>query len=207
MKKINKSGSKFGRLLVVSEIGSFIQSGRSRVLYLCKCDCGKEVKVFSDQLGRNKSCGCLRSEKIGALNYKHGEAKKTKENKAWFAIKDRCYNKNAEKYPIYGGRGIIVCDRWLNSYEDFLSDIGRAPTPKHSIDRIDVNGNYTPKNCKWATPKEQANNTRTNVLLTLNNTTLNLKQWAEWLGYEYKYFHSQIRYKNKTLEQLAHGRF
>jgi len=84
----------------------------------------------------------------------------TPEYASWEHMKDRCYNQNCNRYYLYGGRGIKVCERWRNSYVAFLKDMGRKPSHIHSIDRLDTNGNYEPSNCKWSTPKEQANNRR-----------------------------------------------
>lgn len=207
MKKVNWLNKKIGRLLVVREIGAIQKNigSRKRVFWECKCDCGNTKNIQSSQLLRTKSCGCLNKEKIGALNYKHGEAKKTKENRAWHNIKSRCYCKTNNKYENYGGRGIGVCDRWLNSYEDFLLDMGRSPK-NMSIHRIDNNGNYEPSNCKWATNKEQANETTRSVFIEYLGLKLTLKQWSEKLGYSYKTFHKLIKYKNKTIKELSYGR-
>jgi len=98
-------------------------------------------------------------------NTTHGEALKTKEYGTWARMLRRCYNPNDNRYYSHGGRGIIVCDRWKNSYENFLKDVGRAPTSKHSLDRIDNNRNYEPSNCKWSTITEQANNKRNTYMV------------------------------------------
>ena len=99
----------------------------------------------------------------------------------WQDMRSRCYNKNNEKYRIYGARGITVCDRWNNSFEFFLNDMGSKPDGM-SIDRIDNNGNYEPNNCKWSTAKEQANNTRTNHYITIDSETKTLAQWSDISG-------------------------
>jgi len=101
---------------------------------------------------------------------------------SWSQMKDRCYNKNDHAFYRYGGRGITVCDRWRNSFINFFSDMGPRPSPNHSIDRIDNNGNYEPSNCRWATIKEQNRNRRDNSLITVNGVTKCLVAWVEELG-------------------------
>lgn len=205
MKKIDLSGSVFGRLSVIKRDAPIIgNDGKSRTSWLCKCECGNNVIVKTDALrsGTKNSCGCLQKETIGRLNYKHGEARKTKENRAWYKLKERCYLKSSPKYPLYGGRGITVCDRWLNSYENFLDDMGRAPSPHHSIDRKNVNGNYEPDNCRWATTKEQGNNLRSNIIIEYRKKFMTLKQFCEKLNLPYKSVHNKYRYQNKTIKEI-----
>lgn len=205
MKKVDRTGYRYDRLLVIRFEGSRGTNNRKRPFWYCKCDCGRHCIVNGEALqgGNTRSCGCLKKESIASVNYKHGEANKTKEYRTWAKMRSRCDSPSDPKYPIYGGRGIKVCDRWLNSFEDFLSDMGRAPSPRHSIDRIDVNGGYSLENCRWATHKQQGNNTRSNVILTLGAESMNIKQWATKLGYNYKSFHKMLSYKGKTLEQMA----
>ena len=111
----------------------------------------------------------------------HGMSR-TPEYQAWFNMKARCFNPNHKAYPDWGGRGITVCDRWLN-LENFLADMGSRPTVKHSLDRIDNNADYSPKNCKWSTKAEQQNNRRSNHLITIKNETLTIAQWEKKMGY------------------------
>lgn len=106
----------------------------------------------------------------------------TGEHHAWLGMKQRCYNENNPKYPLYGGRGIRVCDRWLDSFEAFYEDMGDRPSDSHSLDRIDNDGNYEPDNCRWATPKQQARNRSTNHDITYRGETKTLKEWAKELG-------------------------
>lgn len=115
----------------------------------------------------------------------HGESyagRKSPEYTAWTNLKIRCLNSRAQNYPRYGGRGITVCDRWRDSYENFLADVGRRPSPDHSIERVDTNGHYEPGNVRWALRTEQARNRRTTRLLTLDGATRPLVEWAEVIG-------------------------
>jgi hypothetical protein len=156
---------KYNRLKVLKEIDPhFTPSGTKMRIFICQCDCGKEVKIRLKHLksGHTKSCGCLRDEKRIETHTTHGEGnkKRTVEYKCWIGMKQRCYNPNNKFYYNYGGRGIIICDRWINSYENFLKDMGRKPDRSYSIDRINNNGNYEPSNCRWATSFQQIHNRR-----------------------------------------------
>lgn len=117
---------------------------------------------------------------------------KTAERIAWSDIKSRCYNPKVKNYASYGGRGIIVCDRWKNSFDDFLSDVGVRPSSKHSLDRIDNNGPYAPGNCKWSTKKEQNNNTRRTLRFTFRGEEKTLGEWAALLGFQRKAIWNRI---------------
>lgn len=158
-------GARYGRLVVITEAGRYVADcGQSKVLVKAKCDCGAEIvtHLASLKAGLTSSCGCWSAERA-TQRIKHGDARKEKavpEYKTWSGMIERCENSNNHKYPIYGGRGINVCARWRNDYSAFLADMGRKPSPSHSIDRIDVDGDYEPDNCRWATAKVQANNTR-----------------------------------------------
>lgn len=115
----------------------------------------------------------------------HGEARKTKEYSIWSSMKGRCFNKNNKSFPDYGGRGIKVCDRWRGSYGNFLHDMGRSPSPKHSIERIKNNEGYSPENCRWATRTQQANNTRVNRFIEYKGQTKTLAEWCRELNLSY----------------------
>ena len=181
---IIKKGQKFNRLTAIK----FVEMrGKSRQYWLFKCDCGnkKIISVGNVKSGQIKSCGCLRK--------KHGMTK-TRTYISWQGMKGRCFNKNREKYKDYGARGITVCDRWLgkNGFENFYTDMGERPEGK-TLDRIDNNGNYCPENCRWSSPKEQANNQRSNILITYKGKTKNMKQWSEELGIKYDIIGMRIR--------------
>lgn len=150
-------GIRFGFLVVVADAGSKKTSAGNRSHWLCRCDCGKEKIVLGSTLlyGKTKSCG-----RCALIS--HGEsygAHETTEYRTWGQMWSRCNNPHHDSWKDYGGRGIVVCGRW-RSYETFLADMGRKPTAAHSIDRIDVDGNYEPGNCRWVTKKEQTGNRR-----------------------------------------------
>ena len=153
MQRLNLINKKFNDLKVIR----FESVKYTRTYWLCQCICGN-LKIIMGKYIKNgniKSCGCRR--------LKHGDyigSKPTCEWKSWDSLKQRCTNSNNKDYHNYGGRGIKVCKSWLNSYKLFLQDMGRKPSIKHSIDRINNDGNYEPSNCRWSTMKEQSNNTR-----------------------------------------------
>jgi hypothetical protein len=151
----NLVGSVFGRLTVISRSEKKSQSG---AMWHCVCACGNTSEVVSLKLTKFLivSCGCYRKE--NKPNLRHGQANKTTTYRTWKEMRQRCTNKNATQFQWYGGRGITICNRWSN-YDNFLEDMGERPKGT-SIDRKNVNGNYEPSNCVWATPKEQAVNNR-----------------------------------------------
>lgn len=133
-------------------------------MWVCQCDCGNIAFAQTSDLraGRHRSCGCLRVDVMtrhGGTNHGGG---RTPEYRSWMSMKARCLDSDHDSYKWYGGRGITICDRWLASFEAFLADMGARPSLKHSIDRINNDGNYEPGNCRWATANEQAQNQRHN---------------------------------------------
>lgn len=172
-------GQRFGRLTVIR----FSHTHR-QAYWICLCDCGKEVIVLGVSLrdGHTESCGCLhRSAMQGGTRTTHGLSD-TSEYHIWASMKERCCNPSNAAYPHYGGRGITICDRWLNDFAVFYMDMGPRPSPKHSLDRIDNDGAYSPDNCRWATRTEQANNKRSNLTLTWNGETHTVSEWAKLIG-------------------------
>ncbi len=175
----DRIGFRYSRLVVIGYAGQTVGK-KSR--WLCRCDCGSEKIVSGANLQRGSvlSCGCFGREAARLRLFTHGQTNSL-EYKSWCGMKDRCTNSNSKDYPRYGGRGIKVCKRWLK-FENFLADMGRKPTPKHSIEMVGNFGNYEPGNCKWATAAEQSNNRRSSRFLTYMDSTLTITQWASRVG-------------------------
>lgn len=175
-------GSRFGRLV----IQSFTRVG-NRPAYVCLCDCGNTATVTKSHLvfdtkQPTRSCGCIQSEVCASKLRTHGMSK-LPEYKVWKGMKNRCFNKNEPHYEDYGGRGITVCERWRDSFPDFLADMGPRPSNRHELDRHPNNdGNYEPGNCRWAIRKQQARNRRSNRFVTIGGVAKTLAEWSELSG-------------------------
>lgn len=200
-------GKKLGRLTVVDFSHKGGKNGRT-YYYKCLCDCGNEcVKgswyLLDNKAAPHKSCGCWHKELRLAASTTHGHGnRKDPTYKAWIELKLRCENPNNHGYKDYGGRGIKVCERWQNSFENFLVDMGERPGKDYSIDRIDVNGDYCPENCRWATRKEQCNNRRSNIKIEYQGKVQTLMQWCEELGLDYGNARRMIKVKNKAFDYI-----
>lgn len=182
-KFIDLTGQRFGRLTVIKKLG---HRGK-HILWLCVCDCGTERAVASTHLrsGHSQSCGCLQKEHTVASSKTHGMSN-TRIYREYASMKRRCDNPNVQDYSHYGGRGITICEEWRNDFMAFYNwAMANGYRDDLTIDRIDFNGNYEPSNCRWATMKEQANNTRRNSFLEFNGETKTVKQWAEIVGIRY----------------------
>ena len=155
MRLIDLTDRQFGCWTVIARAHSRL----GKVRWLCRCACGAELTVAASALlqGTSKSCGCLKLS-TRAWNFKHGESSGSAEYDAWLHMRQRCLNPKSRVYERYGGRGITICERWLDSFEAFLADMGRKPSARRSLDSIDNNGDYEPGNCRWATARQQNGN-------------------------------------------------
>lgn len=204
---IDLIGQKFGRLTV---IGREKNNKDGRATWRCNCDCGNETIVLGKSLrnGNTRSCGCLHIETAatnGKKSLRHG-MKGTSFYNVWRNMKKRCFLKTNEGYKDYGGRGITVCDRWLvfdnfkeDMYEEYLKHL-KEYNKDTSIDRINVNGNYEPSNCRWATMEVQSNNKRNNVILEYNEEKHTVAQWARILNMSQETLYTRIFTQNMSIE-------
>ena len=178
---VRMEGLRFGSLTVLRREGSTPRNnGGAVATWRCRCDCGQTVVVRGYKLrqGAKKACG------INGHHYRTAFVESTKsENRIWNGMLQRCYNPKSKAWSNYGGRGIKVCKRWKESFENFLNDMGPRPSPNHSIDRHpDMNGNYEPTNCRWATPTEQGLNRRDTVLVVFRGKTITVSEYAKEIG-------------------------
>jgi hypothetical protein len=180
------TGKRFGMRMVLRYLG--------KSYWLCRCDCGNEHKVFTGSFGKTHSCGCDRSRFTTEAKTTHG-LYGTPEYKTWAGMKRRCLNKNEKAYERYGGAGVTISQRWSDSFEAFIADMGQKPSPTHTIDRIDNKLGYEPGNCRWVTTAEQNRNKRNNRHITFNGATKTLTEWAR----EYRIHHALLAYR------LNHG--
>lgn len=190
-----EAGDRFGRLKVVHEAQ---QSEGKHRKFSCLCDCGNVsiVLLHSLRSGETRSCGCWARESAVNRATKHGcciAGKQTPEYNIWTSMIARCERPKNIGYQHYGGRGITVCPRWRSSFEAFLEDMGEKSFHNASIDRIDSNGNYNPKNCRWASPKEQGRNRSNNRMLTFDDKTQCVSEWEEDAGFPRGLFRSRLR--------------
>lgn len=197
-------GKRFVRWRVLS-FDKVTPSGHA--WWICECDCGTKKSVMGSRLkrGESRSCGCLKNEEFGNRTRTHGEAihgKETPEYITWSAMISRCTNSKHKQWDRYGGRGILVCERWLADFSNFLSDMGRRPSNKHSIDRRDNDKGYRPDNCRWATKLEQALNTSTNAFVTVNGIRQTLIEWQRQTGLGEATIRARIR-RGWTPEQAV----
>lgn len=179
------TGKKFGRWTVLKQVEDYIfPNGEHRKQWLCKCECGTERIVLGKILrnGQSKSCGCWRNEKAKKDSTTHGMSHSRLYN-IYSNMKDRCYNKKTSSYKRYGGRGIKICQEWLDDFENFKNwALPNGYNDSLTIDRINNNGNYEPSNCRWITSKEQQSNTRRNLYITYNGEVHTLAEWERIMG-------------------------
>lgn len=202
MRKIKDlTGQKFGKLTVIE----FEGKRKNLILWKCKCDCGKETIAYAGNLrtGHTTSCGCF---KFASRNKKHG-LKRTRLYSIWSNIKTRCYSEDNTDYVRYGGRGIKMCDEWKNDFMAFNEWAYQngydesAPRGQCTIDRIDVNGDYSPENCRWVDIEQQQNNRRDNVLIEYNGEIKTLAQWSKILNLSYEMIRQRIQLYGWSVER------
>lgn len=174
-RKIIPIGTRFGRLVVCSFSRYKLIANRMRSLVWCRCDCGKYKEMLVSNLKNTKSCGCarVRPRKDRSDVYY-----------VWQNMIRRCGNTNHKIYPDYGGRGIVVCERWRD-FKNFCDDMGKRPSKQHSLDRINNDGNYCKENCRWATMKTQGNNRRSNVVIEYMGESKTIAEWSDTKGLPY----------------------
>lgn len=180
-----KTGDKYGRLMVLREIG-FIDSRRR---FLCRCDCGKDIHADGAKLrsGHTKSCGCYKRDVLNAVLTKHGMARasknRTSEYRIWAHIKTRCFNNASPAWRRYGGRGITMDAVWASDFSAFLRDVGLRPSKAYSIDRIDNDKGYFKENVRWATQRQQCRNTCRTLMVVLDGVTMPFMEACERRGF------------------------
>ena len=186
------TGQQFGWVTVIERVFEKRRDGHAS--WLCRCKCGKEYIASSHDLlqGKSTSCGCKRA----MSNTKHGDGRHSDRSRlyhVWADMKNRCSSPKCHAYKHYGARGIKVCDEWME-YEPFRDwSYSNGYAENLTLDRIDVNGDYEPSNCRWATRKEQANNKRGTIKLSYNNITRPLSEWAEKLGVKSSLLYSRLK--------------
>jgi len=192
------TGLQFGYLTVIEYHSKNNHSGK---IWKCLCKCGnvKNISCYALLSGNTQSCGCYQKEQASKAGEKHGK-RHTSEYNSWSGMKCRCYNEKNPKYRVYGQRGVIVCDRWLNSFGNFYDDMGAKPSRKHSIDRINVNGNYEPSNCRWALPITQSRNKTYNHMIEYNGKNLTMSEWSEITGIDFDTILARINYYGWSIE-------
>lgn len=179
---LNVQGTRYGSWLVVARDHNYRGSDTR---WVCRCDCGtqKSVNIQPLRNGTSTSCGCQRGKLI-KRHHQIGDVRRhdMPEYRTWSGIKTRCFNIKDPKYPLYGGRGVVMCPEWQASFERFLADVGTRPSEHHTLDRRDPNGNYEPSNCRWATIKEQNRNKRTTRFIIYNGERRKVAEVAEEIG-------------------------
>lgn len=199
MKRLDITGERYGKLVAVRRLPEHALSR-----WVLRCDCGNKTEAYLSNVrsGQVQSCGCAGSQAtIGARSLKHGHSvgfRKSRTAAAWRNAKTRCFNKKNAKYPAYGGRGITMNPEWANDFSAFLRDMGECPDGL-TLERIDVNGNYEPGNCRWATKQEQHTNKRDSIRVG----TMTLKNYAVSVGVDYKRIHYRMNRYGETPQQAA----
>lgn len=200
-KKVDLTNKTFGELTVISE--NEIRAADGKVKWNCLCSCGNKITTSGANLrtGDTKSCGCLYNPGTTTHGYS-----KTPEYNIWKGMKQRCYNPKALHYADYGVRGITICDKWINDFVSFLSDIGPMPIKGFSIERVDNNRGYEPDNCIWASKKDQGKNKRNNRYIEYNGIRLHLQGWADHFRIPVSTLHSSLKINSFDKIYLKYAR-
>lgn len=198
---------RFERLTVIERAPDRVQeNGRRRIMWHCKCDCGNEVNVSGEDLrsGHTRSCGCIHSEQLADRNRTHDHSQ-DRLYKVWNGIKKRCYNINSKDYKNYGGRGISVCEQWkfdYNVFREWAYNNGYDENAKHgqcTLDRIDVNGNYCPENCRWVDNKRQQRNKQNTLYLEYDGKLMTFADFCDNVPINRQVLYEAIFKKNKNV--------
>jgi hypothetical protein len=197
---IDMTGQRVGQLVVLRQHS---ERKNHQVCWVCQCDCGNTTVVLGGNLrsGVTRSCGCRRAQSARETHTIHGGAPKgavTREYRAWWGARARCINPHRQDYPYYGGRGITMCDKWLNDFNAFLADMGPCPT-EYTLDRKNSNGNYDPDNCRWASRITQSRNRR-NVSILPNGVSL--PDYADQIGVPRKWLYWHFVVAKKPLSDI-----
>lgn len=200
---IDITGERYGRLVALNRV----ENRNRRTRWLFACDCGAQPTVALEAVrgGLTRSCGCQNLDSLRARSLTHGHSinrKSSRTLKSYNHAKSRCINPNDPKFPHYGGRGITMCSDWLADFANFLGDMGECP-PELTLDRIDVHKGYEPGNCRWATASQQARTRTDNVLVEHNGSTMVLKDFAAYMGVNYKSLHQRVKYKGQSALEAA----
>lgn len=183
-------GKRFNSLTVIGKgVPGYY---KSITLIPCKCDCGENVQILSTKIFKRKSCKTCSFKKIAKSKFKHGREPKDVYI-IWKNMKARCSYVKRSNYRYYGGRGIAVCERWANSFENFINDMGVRPGSNYSIERVDNSKGYSPDNCKWATHQEQAKNKRSSILLNCRGQLKSITEWSVISGIKYNTIYFRIK--------------
>ena len=201
-KCIDLTGQFFDRLTVIERASNKVKKKKVLAMWKCRCECGKTVIVSGEALrrGTTRSCGCLQKDTVGSLRRTHGRWR-SKLYHIWNSMIQRCENSKDKHYHLYGAEGKTVCDEWHDFQAFYDWAMANGYKEGLTIERIDGTKGYSPENCRWATKKEQANNTRRNHLITYNGKTQTMAQWADEYKIKYKTLNSRINTLKGDIER------
>ncbi len=185
------TGQRFENLIAVKKVGKK-KNGNSVWLFVCDCGGSVETESYSVKTGKVRSCKTCGAIRSRTASITHGMTNSS-EYRIWTGMKTRCFNQNSRAFKDYGGRGVTMCESWACSFDAFLADMGPRPSDMHSIDRVDVNGNYDPSNCRWATKEDQANNKRTNRIVESSAGKKTVAEAAREAGLTYGCLHHRLK--------------